>query len=84
MADVEGGPAMKYLPLLCELHGWVLVNGEVVSDDQPQMIECEGHVISKDVRGIVPLEITEPVSKTRSLSDKELDALLKIRQRASA
>jgi hypothetical protein len=65
---------MKYLPIRCELHGWLLIDAEAVSGGDP-VIECEGHMISKNVRGIMPIDARDYVPKTRGLSDKEFAAL---------
>jgi hypothetical protein len=65
---------MKYLPVRCELHGWLLLDPEYVSGDDP-VIECEGHMIGKNVRGIALIETTEYLPKTRGLTDAELGAI---------
>jgi hypothetical protein len=75
--DAEHGcqhPSRQYLPVRCELHGWLLLDPESVSSDDP-VIECEGHMIGKNVRGIALIGTSEYLPKTRGLTDAEFEAL---------
>jgi hypothetical protein len=67
---------MKYLPVRCELHGWwLLLDPESVQPREKHVIECEGHMITRDTRDVAPVETTEYLPKTRGLSGDELKAL---------
>ena len=75
--DAEHGcqhPRRKYLPVRCELHGWLLLDPESVSGDDP-VIECENHIFTRNVRGIDLIETSEYLPKTRCLTDAEFEAL---------
>ena len=66
---------MKFLPVRCENHGWVLLLGEAVEPRENHVIECEGHMITMDTRDVALVEITEHLSKTRGLTDAEFNTL---------
>ena len=66
---------MKYIPVRCELHGWLLLDAESVEPRENHVIECEGHMITKDTRGVALVETTAYPPKTRGLTDAEFEAL---------
>jgi hypothetical protein len=65
---------MKYIPVRCELHGWLLLDAESVESRENLLIECEGHMITRDTRGMALIETTERLPKTRGLTDAEFKA----------
>ena len=65
---------MKYIPVRCELHGWLLLDAESVESRENHLIECEGHMITRDTRGMALVETTECLPKTRGLTDAEFEA----------
>ena len=67
---------MKYLPVRCDLHGWLLLDTETVAMREGHIIECEGHLFTKDTRSIHLFETSEYVPKTRGLSDAEFGELI--------
>jgi hypothetical protein len=67
---------MKFLPVRCELHGWLLLDGESVRPRENHVIKCEGHKITRDTRDVALVETTEYPPKTRGLTDDEFKALI--------
>jgi hypothetical protein len=66
---------MKYLPVRCGDHGWLLLDAEVVQQREDHFIACEGHVLKRDTRGIALIETREYLPRTRGLTDAEFEAL---------
>jgi hypothetical protein len=66
---------LKYLPIHCELHGWLLLDADVVRPRENHVIECEGHCITRDTRATALLAITDYLPKMRGLVDAEFAAL---------
>jgi hypothetical protein len=71
----KGDVKMKYLPVRCKDHGWVLLDAESFREGD-HVIDCEGHFFAKNTRGMTFfLETAEHLPKTRGLSDNEFAAL---------
>jgi hypothetical protein len=66
---------MKYLPVLCDLHGWLLLDAEIVKRREGHVIECEGHFIVKDTRNTELFETSEYIPNTRGLTNEEFQKL---------
>lgn len=63
---------MKFIPVRCELHGWLLLNREFVQPRENHVIKCEGHMITRNTRGVLLIETTEQPPKTRGLTDNDV------------
>jgi hypothetical protein len=50
---------MKFIPIRCDSHGWLLLDREFVEPRENQVIECEGHMITLDTRNVPLLETAE-------------------------
>jgi hypothetical protein len=59
----------------CPLRASLLLDPESVQPRKNRVIECEGHMITRDTSDVAPVETTEDLRKTRGLSDDELKAL---------
>ena len=67
---------MQYLPVRCDDHGWLLLDAESVPPREKHIIECEGHMITRDTHDVALVETTEYLQKTRGLADDEFKALI--------
>jgi hypothetical protein len=59
----------------CEDHGILLLHAEDVKPRENHVIECAGHMITRDTRNTVLLETTEYLPKTHRLTEAEVDAI---------
>jgi hypothetical protein len=71
---------MKYLPVRCDLHGWLLLDGKTATRRENHVIECVGHRLERDTRDFGFFEASEHVSKTRGLTDEEFEKLTRKKQ----
>ena len=66
----------RYFPVKCLTHGWLLSENPTGGE----VFECFGHVVFKDVSNGVPIATDEPLSKTKGLTDEELEAIRRRRR----